>query len=180
MTQPWHNPGVSSTSRLDRSLFSHFPAVFTPARPSCAQWLFPPMCRIPGRRRRWNGKGKAELETFQRLGKCRVVPGQGGNNWKEKQGGIFQRDRRLLQTLPSSPGIIAAPRDGLGEREKREEIPKKPRDVALQRGKSNPDKEFLVFQRRGNEKCFKVIPSPIQPWIVVFPILIFPESSPPR
>lgn len=159
MTQPWHNPGFSSTSRLDRSLFSHFPAVFTPGRPSCAQWLFPPMCRIPGRRRRWNGKGKAGLETFQRLGKCRVVPGQGGNNWKEKRGGIFQRDRRLLQTLPSSPGIIAAPRDGLGEREKREQIPEKPATWLCKGGNPTPTRNSLFSKGVGMRGALRSFPA---------------------
>lgn len=82
------------------------------------------MRQIPGRSCLWNVKGKAGLETFQRLGKRRLLPAQGGTTWKEKQGGIVQRDEPLLQTLPSSPGISAAAWDGLGEGDKSEEIPK--------------------------------------------------------
>lgn len=112
--------------QMDRSPFSHFPPAFlTLPQPSCTESLLPLMCQIPGRRWLWNVKEKAGLETHPRLRKRRVLPRQGGNNWKEKQGGILQTDERLLQTLPSFPGIVATAWDGLGEGNKNEDIPKK-------------------------------------------------------
>lgn len=170
--------------------FQHLPAGSVPVFPfSCCfhagpaqlrPMAFPADVQNPGKEAalEWEGKGRAG-----NIPEAREVPG-GARAGRQQLEGKAGWDFPEGSAAPPDPSQLSRDhRSAAGwawrEGEKGTD-PKKTRDVALQRGKSNPDKEFLVFQRRGNERGFKVIPSPIQPWIVVFPILIFPESSPPR